>query len=159
MFGFHGTDTKAIDGSQTLLAVANFVAAAQRGTARQRAKLLTTQMSQHITKDDKGNIVVSYLAFCDLLGRRTALNNVVLREVEARTILRKIRNVNGLRKIGLDVFEMSGARFGRGDVGLLITKKFKSKADEVPSFFKELAAEPDMETILADGAAIGRRVA
>lgn len=158
MLTFHGTDTVSLDGSETLKSVANFVASAERGSSQQRASWLTKEMRDLVSEDENGNIVVSYLAFCDLLGRRTLqTSNVMLREVSMRTLIRRIRGggkVNGLRRIGLDVMEMSWARFGEGDVGLLITSKFKNDVEKIPGFFRERATEPSMEEIFTAAAAI-----
>ena len=163
MLTFHGSDTVALDGSETLKAVANFVASAQRGSAQRRTSLLNKEMRELIGEDESGNLVVSYLAFCDLLGRRTLQHsNVMMREVSMQTVLRRIRGsgkVNGLRRIGLDVQEMSMARFGKGDVLLLITKKFKHNDEKIPGFFRERATEPSMAEIFADGARIVGKVA
>jgi len=159
---FHGTDTVSLDGSETLKAVANFVASAERGSAQRRTHLINPEMRRCITEDADGNIVVSYLAFCDLLGARTIRNNVMMREISTKAVMRKVRGTNtikGLRRIGLDVFDMSQARFGEGDIGLLITPAFRHNDETIPGFFRETTTEPTMADIFADGARIGQRAA
>ena len=154
MLNFHGTDTTALTGTETLIGVAHLVASAMRGKAARRNKLLTAEMQGMISKLDADTIAVSYLQFCDLLGRRSTQNNVLLRETKAITMVSRVRH--GMRRLGLDVWHRSAARFGDGDVVLIISSKFKDNADLIPASFRERTSEISMAEIIADGQALNK---
>lgn len=147
---FHGSDTIALDGSETLTTVANFVASAMRGTTSRRNRMMTEEMRRLVSIDDAGNITVKYIEFCDVLGRRSTKNNVLLRKVSHKAAAKKIRNIHSTRRAGLDVEALRGS----DDVVLLITPQFKHDDDKVPDFYRDTTSEPNMEQIFASANSI-----
>ena len=140
MIEFFGTNVKAVGGSDVLKMVANLVAVAKRT----RTQILTPEMKAFIFDSGDDDIVVDYLAFCQLLGQRTSMptNNVLLRQVSRRSVSKQIRD---LRRSGLDVV-MTG-----GTVRLYITPAFKENAAAIPVFFREQKREISMTKIIAEG--------